>query len=221
MKTRVICVARAMGAGGEDVAKSLSQRMGFRYVDEEIVAKAAERDGVDVQVVQDAERRRTFVERLMESFTVAPASDLVGTAGFLAAAADSAGAEFAAGGVALRGTEHFRQLIRDVVRDTAAQGNVVIVAHAAAMALAGQEGVLRVLVTASPDVRARRLAQAQGITLDKAAKAIEASDQARGDYLKAFYGILEELPTHYDIVGNTDVLSAGQLVDAVVAAAQS
>ena len=40
MKTRVICVARAMGAGGEEVARGLSQRMGFRYVDEEIVAKA-------------------------------------------------------------------------------------------------------------------------------------------------------------------------------------
>jgi uncharacterized protein len=221
MKTRVICVSRALAAGGEEIGHALSQRMGFRYADEEIVATAAEREGVDVELVQDAERRQTFIERLLKSFAVAPAADMMAISpASLHPAAFLSSEEMTGARAALRGTEYFRQLIRAVVRDTAREGNVVIVAHAAAMALAGEEGVLRVLVTASPEVRAQRLAAARGIGADEGARMIKDSDKSRRDYLKAFYGVSEELPVHYDIVVNTDVLAFEQVVDAVVAAAQ-
>jgi cytidylate kinase len=36
---------------------------------------------------------------------------------------------------------------------------------------------------------------------------VKQSDAARRDYLKRFHGVDEELPTHYDLVVNTDVLS--------------
>jgi cytidylate kinase len=219
MKTRVICVSRALAAGGEEVGHALSQRTGFRYADEEIVAAAAEREGIDIELVQDAERRQTLIERLLKSFAVAPASDIMAISpGAVHPAAFLTSEEMTGAGAAMRGTEHFRQLIRDVVRDTARQGNVVIVAHAAAMALAGEEGVLRVLVTASPEVRAQRLAAARGIGPDEAAKMIKQSDKSRRDYLKVFYGVSEELPVHYDIVFNTDVLAPEQVVEAVLRA---
>lgn len=221
MKTRVICVSRTLGAGGEEIGQALSQRLGFRYVDEEIVLRAAEKEGVDVQVVQDVERRRTFIERLLESFAVAPAPEIMAVSpGLLHPAAFATGLEMTGRGSALRGTEHYRQLIRDVVRDTARQGNVVIVAHAAAMALSGQEGVLRLLVTAAPEVRARRLSQARGIGADEAAAMVEDSDRSRRDYFEAFYGVREELPIHYDLVCNTEVLTLEQVVEAVISAAR-
>ena len=53
--------------------------------------------------------------------------------------------------------ERLRALIREVIEEVANEGQAVIVAHAASMALAGREGVLKVLVTASPE-RARRAA---------------------------------------------------------------
>jgi hypothetical protein len=221
MKTRVICVARTLAAGGEEIGRMVCQRMGFRYADEEIIATAAEREGVDVEVVQDAERRQSFIERLIKSFGVPPAAEMIAIPpGSLHPAAYTSGGDPTGAGATLRGTEHFRQLIRNVVRDTAREGNVVIVAHAAAMALAGQEGVLRVLVTASPEVRTRRLAAARGIDTDEAAKMIKDSDKSRREYLKAFYGVTEELPVRYDLVVNTDVLAPEQVVEAVVGAAQ-
>jgi cytidylate kinase len=221
MKTRVICVSRALGAGGEEMGLALSQRMGFRYADEEIVATAAEREGVDVELVQDAERRQTFIERVLKSFAVAPASEVMAISpGSLHPAAFLTSEEMTGVRAALRGTEYFRELIRAVVRDTAREGNVVIVAHAAAMALAGEEGVLRVFVTASPEIRAGRIAAARGIGAEEAARAIKDSDKSRRDYLKTFYGASEELPVHYDIVVNTDVLTLEQAVEAILAAAE-
>lgn len=219
MKTRVICVSRTTAAGGDQVARGLSRRLGFRYVDEEIVALAAQREGVDVEVVQNAERRQTFLQRLLESLVVAPAPDLMAPGPVFSAAMGPHSDPVAEG--AFRGTEHFRQLIRDVIRDTARQGNVVIVAHASAMALAGEPGVLRVSVTASPRTRAARLSLEQGIDGSKAERLIAQSDDNRREYLKAFYGIEEELSLHYDLVANTDVLSVDDVVEAVVAAARA
>ena len=98
-------------------------------------------------------------------------------------------------------------MIRSVIEDTAASGSAVIVSHAASMALAGREDVLRVLLTAPPQTRERRLVATLGLDEKEAAQAVKQSDAARGDYIKRFYGISTELPTHYDLVINTEKLA--------------
>ena len=107
-----------------------------------------------------------------------------------------------------------------MIDEIAAEGNAVIVAHAASMALAGAEGILRVLVTASPEERVKRLVETEEIANADAARLIMESDQARADYFRHFYGVAQELPTHYDLVVNTDVLGAEQAAEIVVHAAQ-
>lgn len=215
MKPQVICMSRSLAAGGEDIARAVSQKLGFRYVDEEIIDRAAEREGVDVSIVENAEQRQSFLDRLLESLAVAPAPEVMAFAsGFptTTVAIETAGS--------VRTTEHYRQLIRDVVKETAQQGDVVIFAHASAMALGARDDVLRVLVTASPKTRAERLRAAHGMTRQQADQAIKDSDRSRRNYLKTFYGVSEELPTHYDLVVNTDVLSPERAVDVILAAAR-
>jgi cytidylate kinase len=95
-------------------------------------------------------------------------------------------------------------LIRNAVWESAERGNAVLVAHAASLALANRTDVLRVWVTASPETRARRLAEAEDIGEAEAKKLVASGDANRADYLKRFYGASAELPTHYDIVLNTD-----------------
>jgi cytidylate kinase len=116
-------------------------------------------------------------------------------------------------------TETVRDLIRNAILATADEGSVVIVAHAASFALADRDGVLRVLVTASTETRARRLADAEGLDAKPAAKLLKDSDRGREAYLKRFYGVSRELPTHYDLVVNTDGLATESAVAAIVQAA--
>jgi cytidylate kinase len=104
--------------------------------------------------------------------------------------------------------DDIRSLIREAIEEAAGRGKVVIVAHAASFALAGREGSLRVLVTASPETRAGRY---EG--------SIKDSDTARADYLRRFYGVEHELPTHYDLVLNTDVVSVEKAADLIALAA--
>jgi cytidylate kinase len=196
--TRVVCISRCAGAGGETVGRLLSERLRYRYVDEEIVSLAAERGGADPDHVADTEQRKSLAARLLSQLAhTAPDADLTG--------------------VRMAPEEH-RALIRDVIHEVAVQGNAVIVAHAASYALAGRDGVLRVLVTAPPEARARQVAAAQGIEAGEASKTIREADAARADYLKRFYGVERELPEQYDLVVNTEGL-APQQAAAVIAAA--
>ena len=203
MATSVICISRALGAGGEEVARLVSERLGFAYVDEEIISRAAARGGIDPETVADEERRKS----LMSSF--------------LAAMADAGGA-YATAPVAPMwsepSSENVRSFIRDAIEEVAAKGNAVIVAHAASQAVQSGAGALRVLITASPEKRASRLAAADGIDASEAAKIIKSSDAARADYLKRFYGVTE-LPTSYDLVINTDALALERAADLIVQAA--
>jgi len=112
-----------------------------------------------------------------------------------------------------------RDLIQAAIQQIAKDGRAVIVAHAASMTLGAQARVVRVLVTASAETRARRVAAAHGITAAAAAAAVASYDRNRQDYLRRFHNISEELPTHYDVVVNTDVLTAEQATDVIVCAA--
>jgi hypothetical protein len=203
MAKRVICISRARGALGEQIGEAVAKRLGLRVVDEEIVASAAARENVDASVVADAERRKSFVERLLMGLAAS------GAEAYVAPAVTSE----------ILDQERYRELIREAILQTAEQGDVVIVAHAASYPLSGLEGVLRVLVTGSPDVRARRLADEEGVFIDEAEEIRKRSDHNRADYLRRFYDIDEELPEHYDLVVNTDLLSPEQAAAIVAAAA--
>jgi cytidylate kinase len=189
----VIGISHLMGAHGAEIGQAVAERLGFRCVDEEIVALAAQKEGLQKAEVADVERRRSFFERLREDLP-----------------------DFGSWPVP---TEHRRELIREAIYETAEAGNVVIVAHAASMALAGREGMLRVLVTASRDTRELRVAD--GLVDEDTEQAVADSDAARADYLLRFYGVEEELSTHYDLVVNTDVLTVDQAADVIAGLARS
>jgi cytidylate kinase len=213
MGIRVVCISRAIAAGGETIGEMIARSLGFRYIDEQIVTRAARQAQVDPALVAAAEQRQPLLQRLLDKLP--SARDLAGTVTLATGIPVDA---FAGGSSGYRAVpEDMRVLIRATIHEVARAGDAVIVAHGASMALAGIEGVLRVLVTASAEVRAQRLATAEGITVAAAEAAIAASDLERRDYLRRFYAVKEELSTHYDVVISTDVLTAQQAADAIVA----
>jgi len=115
-------------------------------------------------------------------------------------------------------TETLRELIREAIAETAGDAGVVIVAHAASYALAGRGDVLRVLVTASAETRSRRISEAEELDEKLAAKIVKESDKGRAAYIDRFYDVDHELPTHYDLVVNTDHLSRETAVRLIVTA---
>ncbi len=173
--------------------------------------RAAARENLDPQVIEDVERRQSFMSRLLESLERGAALDAMDPEGFPHPDIVEAALE-------LTKQDH-RALIREVIVETADRGEVVIVSHAASMALAGRDSLLRILVTASAETRAERLATAGGLSNADAAKMVRDTDRARADYFKRFYGISHEDPTQYDLVINSDALSIDQVVGVIASAA--
>jgi cytidylate kinase len=206
MTRRVICISRSLGAGGEAIGLAASKEMGYRYVDDEIIVKAAAAAKITPEEMAQAEKPPGLIERLLESIGKTSA-DPEGWGSYATLAAEAATSSEA--------------LIELAVRETAREGNVVILAHGGSMALGQEENVLRVLITGSPDVRASRLQEAKDMGLPTARKEVDKSDKDRKAYLNRFYSIPEELPIHYDMVLNTDSLSMDTAVGLIVAATEA
>jgi cytidylate kinase len=206
VSSRVVCISRSLAAGGEEIGRKVAKELGLRYADEEIIVGAADKAGVSPELVAEAEHASSLITRILEYMGRAPI-DPVG---------------WSASAVLLSPTKaSYHGLVERMVRETANQGNAVIVAHGASVPLAGMSGLLRVLVTASPRLRASRLAQEAKIDAAEAKKAIAESDRQRKEYLRRFYNVRQELPTHYDLVINTDVLTQPQAAKLVVTAVKA
>jgi cytidylate kinase len=202
----VVCVSHATGAGGEEIGKQVAEQLGYLYVDEEIVSRAAAAGGLEPRDIADEERRQSFANRLLNVLSESGGNGwtLVGTPA-------------AAAGIPR--PEDVRNLIRETVAQTAGHGNVVIVAHAASFVVEPGPATLRVLVTASSAARAKRIAASEGLDAADAERAIKDSDAGRRDYLKRFYSVDPESPTDYDLIVNTDHLSFEQGAEIVLRAA--
>jgi cytidylate kinase len=204
MACSVVCVSHTTGSGGDEVGKRVAEQLGYLYVDEDIVARAAAQSGLAPGEVADEERRKSYARRVLETL-----AEGGGDPWMLAATA----------GVEVVRPADVRALIRETVVQTAARGNVVIVAHAASHALEPGPQALRVFVTASPATREKRVAATEQVDDGEAARTIKDSDAGRRDYLKRFYSVDPESPTDYDLVVNTDLLSTEQAAEIVLRAA--
>lgn len=204
MACRVISISRSLAAGGEEVARLVAEGLGFRLVDHEIVTRAAEKAGVTPATVEKVERSPSLIDRILKYMGTTQVDP-----GFGAYVPPSAST-----------SESYEGLIISVIREVAAAGNVVILAHGSSFPLAGMDGLLRVLVTGSREAREARLAAA-GAGPATARKQIDESDEQRREYLQRFYDVRYESPAHYDLIINTDVITPATAAAIVTAAART
>ncbi len=196
MECKLICISSDDGADAFAAAAEVADRLDWRLVDEDIVSRAAEEAGVTPDVVADVERRKSILERILDSASTSGAS-----MAYVPTLAES---------VSGPRSDVLRGMIRSVIEEVADRGSAVIVAHAASLARGERDGVLRVLITASPSTRARRIAAALDVDEKEATRMLARSEANRADYIKRFYGVSDESPVHYDLVVNTDRLDAAK-----------
>jgi cytidylate kinase len=199
-------VSHTSGSGGDEIGRLVAERLGYLYLDEDIVAWAAAEGGVEPGDIADEEKRKSLASRLLQTF---------------AEGGGDTWALAAAHGMEIPRPTDIRALIRETLVQTAARGEVVIVAHAASYALGGGSSTLRVFATASQETREKRVAAAADDgERAQAARVIRDSDAGRRDYLKRFYSVDSESPTDYDLVVNTDHLSTEQAAEIILRAAE-
>jgi cytidylate kinase len=193
MAARVLTFAVQLGSDGFAIAKAVADKLGYRYLDNEIVAEAAARAGVSPETVASAERWPTFIERMLErlAMTTAVSEGVVPTPPANPAAMMLTSADY-------------RHLIEQVVHSLAQQGQCVIVGHAGQAILEQTPQVFKVFIHGSKERRAQRLAQEENIDVAQALAQIKASDRQRSEFFKHVYNIDWIDSSTYDMTINTD-----------------
>lgn len=211
MTARVICISRLQSPVSADVGRQVADALGYQLVDEEIIQRAAESQGIAVEDLAEVERRRGVMQRILESIALSGG----GAEGLMT------GMMPVTPSTVVSAPDSLRALIQKSIHETAEGGNVVIVSHAASYALCDRDDVLRVMLTASNDSRLAHAAASVGGDAKKAAKLVGDEDAGRASYLKKFYGVDAEDSCDYDLVLNAASLPAEVLTDLVVRAAST
>jgi cytidylate kinase-like protein len=219
MPIRVVAISHTDGAGGERIGRIVAEHLGFRYVDEEIISIAADKIGFEPYLIADAEKRKSLLARLVEGLDrVSVAATGMGALSVREGSELTARRAHASGAKSTGRSDDFRAFVLEAIRETADLGDVVIVSHAASMAIGRRDDLLRILITAPAKARTTRLAEAEHIVEKEAAKLIQRSDVRRAEYIRRFHAIDAELPTHYELVINTDRLSLHHAAEIVIRA---
>jgi cytidylate kinase len=197
--TTVLAISRQLGSGGSHIGREVAKRLGFSYVDREILHRAAESLGVDAANLAPLEERGDrFWERLAPPFLLGVTDVPIAPPPQYTAGADLFAAE------------------RRIILSIAARGNAVIVGRGGVHVLSGYPGLVAVFVHAPESFRVRRLMQALGVaTVQEATELVRRSDKQRS----AFHKSLTHRPwaeaSIYDVCVNTDTVGLAEATDVI------
>jgi cytidylate kinase len=171
----------------------VAEWLDYGFFDKEIVDWISREEGIQRQLVEGLdERMRTGIERYV--------TDSFQTRAF---------------------TES--DYLRDVVRIMAILGKrgMAVVAGRGAPFILPAERALRVLVIAPLELRAERLAAAEGLGAAEALEILRQQDAERETFYRSQFGVEQSDPLLYDLVVNTGTLSVEACARLVVDALRS
>jgi cytidylate kinase len=213
MTAAVLTFTIQTGTSGVAVAQLVASRMGYAYLDKEILIGAAQLGGLSVKAFAAAERWPGLSERILQGLCVARRDDHP----YPAAPGVDDGDAFCSLDPRL-----FRFFIDRVVIEAAHSGGCVIVGHAAQATLGGRgPGVCSVLLHGSLEARATQVARAQGITADEALSELRRQDREQAEYLKHAYQVDWLDPSLYQLMLNIDSLPDASAAELIVELAAS
>jgi cytidylate kinase len=210
----VITVSRQLGSGGSYIATAAAEALGYRYLDREILQRAANAAGYPdeemVQALARHERIPGILERMLDALgrmsavPIVPSATLREGQAYVELMDSLLTAEVMASRKRQQAAEGYLELVCDTILSLAETGNVVIVGRGGQVILRERRNVLHVRVVASYPTRVRNLMAHLDISREEAQSQIEESDRDRARYLKRYHDVDWADPLLYHLVINTD-----------------
>lgn len=190
----VITISRQTGSGGVTIGQRLAERLQADYLNTRIIQEVAQRLGIsEAAAAEHNERGEGFVERLARVLPGADPSLDAQSRPAIPLPFEST-------------TEAFVEVTRQLVREAARAGNVVIFGHGAQYILAGQPGVLHVRFVARLPARIDRVMRREGLSRTDAERRIHKEDQRRAGHIRQYYQADWNAPDPYHLILNTTLL---------------
>jgi cytidylate kinase len=196
----VITISRQFGAGGTTLGGRLAKRLGYRYVDDELIREVADKAGVSLNQVRAFEKRGTSKLMRLLDWVVSP--------------------EFIE-----RHTSNRRQLdeksyvdeVKTVILKLYEEGDAVIIGRGGNYTLKGYPKTIHVFLVADMEHRINFLAHQYQLTRTQAEKAVRRADMIRGRFLNCFSDqASHDDPLLYTITLNMNFLSLEKAEELIV-----
>ena len=237
----VITISRQLGSRGSYIATAVAKRLNLRYIDREILNRAAEIAGYPdeamITQLENKEKVPGFLDRFLAALNSLPMIPTIASATLREGYTydervanlmlqENIGRDEA---LLRRQVEHERrveasesytELMKRVIQEYAQMGNVIIVGRGAQVILHDYASVLHVRVMASRPLRMQRLVERLGLDAKEAEKQINQSDKERARYLRHFYDVEWDDPDLYHLVVNTGKISVDLSTHLISEAAQ-
>jgi CMP/dCMP kinase len=183
--TIVVAIGRQIGSGGTELGERLARRLGFAYVDRQVIQEAARCLGVSEEdLLHRAERATGFWERFGRILAIGIPESVYADARRVPEITDTA-----LFGVSMQ-----------VIRDLVANRDTVLIGHAGFHCLRGWPGVVTIYTHASRDFRIRRMAERYKITDPAEARAvIDRTDRERDQFIRHIAGVSWTDARNYDL----------------------
>jgi cytidylate kinase len=212
MTAPTITFAVQLGSGGYEIARTVADRLKYRFYDWEVTSQAANEAGLSPEALAAAEQPRSLLERIVEN--------LLATGAYVEdEAVDRLSSATMTTAIRTLTSRDYRRLIEQVVVRLAEQGEAVIVGHAGQVILRNRLDVLKVLIRGSAEKRAERLSADEGLSYDRALTLVADSDKERLAFFRQTYSIDLLSAALYDLAIDTDRLPLAVAADLVLTSA--
>ena len=192
---RIITIARGMGSGGRTIGKMLSEQLGIKYYDKELIRLASEDSGINEAFFGrvDEKIKTSFIRRngVYKGGIIDPSSkDFTSDANLF----------------------NFQAKI---IKELADKEPAVIVGRCADFVLADRKDVIRLFIFCDEETAVHNVIEAYGGNEKDAKKLIEKTNKERCDYYKHYTGRFWEDARNYNICLDTSRLDYQTCVDII------
>ena len=229
----IVTIGGVTGSGGRQLGQLVAERLGADYVDRLILTSAAKQVGATVEALHQREQRppttgeriSRLIQRVLERSAMSGAGGDPyfgpGAVAFLTQEYEDLPQPTITKGHELEDEKYIAGL-REVFKNVASSGNVVMVGRGGTVILKDMPGTLRIGVVAHMEDRIARIMERERVDKAQARKIIADRDRARAYYFKRLFGIDNSEDTHlYHISINTSEMSFEYATEMVVAAAKA
>lgn len=189
----IINVGRQFGSGGRLVALALGRKLGIPVYDQELIAKAAEQSGFSKELFANSDEKRNLLA--LSSFIVD-----VGRFG----SADN-----------YMSDNQLFVIQSNVIRSLADKGPAIFIGRCSDYILRDRK-CLDVFVTATDEVRIKRIAERMNITLEQADSLMRKKDRTRETYYNYYTFGNWGVASNYDLCVDSSVLGIEGTADMII-----
>lgn len=191
-KKIIINIGRQFGGGGLGVAYELGKKLGIPVYDKELIAKAAQDSGFSKGIFEESdEKKRLF------SLSSIFASRFGDTENYMS-------------------DRGLFKMQSETIRKIAEQGSAIIVGRCSDYILRDMECTLDVFLTSPLEVRAARIAERSGLSLEEAEKVAEEKDRNRAEYYNYYTFTDWGVASTYDLCLDSSVLGIEGTADMII-----